>query len=92
MQADAPDDIGPQHVDVDPSRVTVAATVVTGAHDLPHFRAIARDLVARMPDARLVDLDWAGHLPSLERPQEITALLLAELADPPGWRADDRTT
>ncbi len=79
VQLDAPDDIGPQHVDVDPSRIAVPTTVVTGGHDLAHFRAIARGLAERVPGARLVDLEWAGHLPNLERPQEVTDLLLTEL-------------
>lgn len=80
VQADAPDDIGPQHVDVDPTRVDVPTTVVTGSHDLQHFQGIARGLAARLPHARLDELPWAGHLPSLERPDEITYLLLAELS------------
>jgi hypothetical protein len=29
--------------------------------------------------ARYLDLPWAGHLPSLERPEVVTELLLAEL-------------
>ncbi|HEX3003418.1 MAG TPA: alpha/beta hydrolase [Angustibacter sp.] len=81
VQADAPDDIGPQHVEVDPAAVDVRTTVVTGGHDLRHFQGIAHDLAARLPHARLLELDWAGHLPSLERPDDITALLLSELTD-----------
>ena len=30
--------------------------------------------------ARLVELPWAGHLPSLERPEEITRLILDALS------------
>ncbi|WP_220449621.1 alpha/beta fold hydrolase [Nonomuraea longispora] len=33
-------------------------------------------LSAELPRARLVELEWAGHLPALERPEEINALLL----------------
>jgi pimeloyl-ACP methyl ester carboxylesterase len=33
-----------------------------------------------MPDARHLALPWAGHLPSLERPDEITELLPDALA------------
>jgi 3-oxoadipate enol-lactonase len=79
VQLAAPDDIGPQHPDVDPSTVLAPTTVVTGAHDLAHFRGIAADLTERIPRSRLVDLPWAGHLPNLERPQEIIDLLLHEL-------------
>lgn len=81
VQLGAPDDLGPNHVEVVPAAITAPTTVVTGAHDLPHFRGIARTLAASVPGARLVELDWAGHLPSLERPDETTALLLRELAD-----------
>ena len=80
VQAHAPDDIGPQHLDVDPTQVAVPTTVVTGGHDLEYMRTVAHDLAARLPRGRLVDLDWAGHLPSLERPAEITELVLTELA------------
>jgi pimeloyl-ACP methyl ester carboxylesterase len=53
---------------------------VCGAHDLEQFRLIARELAGRIPDARHVELPWAGHLPSLERPDEITELLVDFLA------------
>ena len=36
-------------------------TVVAGAHDLPFFVTTAREL-ARVPDAELIELPWAGHL------------------------------
>ncbi|MFJ3092247.1 alpha/beta fold hydrolase [Streptomyces hydrogenans] len=55
--------------------VTVPALVVTGAHDVPDFRAIGAKTAALLPAARHVTLDWAGHLPSLERPEETLALL-----------------
>ncbi|MGW0398575.1 alpha/beta fold hydrolase [Streptomyces sp. NPDC003002] len=29
-----------------------------------------------MPGATHLELPWAGHLPSLERPEEITGLML----------------
>ncbi|MEO3792402.1 alpha/beta hydrolase [Nonomuraea sp. B10E15] len=56
--------------------IDVPALVVAGAHDLPYFTASARHLAAELPRARLVELEWAGHLPALERPEEISALLL----------------
>jgi 3-oxoadipate enol-lactonase len=56
-------------------RLTMPATVVSGALDQPFFVATARELVARLPHATLVELDWAGHLPSLERPDETTRLI-----------------
>ena len=50
-------------------------TVVFGSHDIDFFADIARALAAQLPDARLVELPWAGHLPSLERPDETSALV-----------------
>ncbi|MEU7000923.1 alpha/beta hydrolase [Nonomuraea sp. NPDC046570] len=52
------------------------ALVVSGAHDLPYFQQSARHLAAELPEAALVELDWAGHLPSVERPDLTLALLL----------------
>lgn len=48
---------------------------VSGAHDLSDFGAAAARLAAAVPGARRLELPWAGHLPSLERPEETTALL-----------------
>lgn len=64
---------------VDPSGITVPTLVVSGAYDMDHFRAIADHLAAVIPNAREITLPWAGHLPSLERPDEITQLLLESL-------------
>lgn len=60
----------------DVSAVTAPTLLVSGAHDLPDFTRIAAGLAARLPHARHVPLDWAGHLPSLERPEAFNALLL----------------
>ncbi|NUR93530.1 MAG: alpha/beta hydrolase [Nonomuraea sp.] len=62
--------------EIDLTTIDVPALVVLGAHDLPFFRDSARHLAATLPDARLIELEWAGHLPAMERPEEITALLL----------------
>jgi pimeloyl-ACP methyl ester carboxylesterase len=67
-----------QVADVDPATIHVPALVVTGHHDMDHFQAIARHLVATLPQGRLLELPWAGHLPSLERPAEVTGLLGVE--------------
>ena len=40
------------------------------------FRETAVELAQRIAGARHVELDWAGHLPSLERPAELNPLLL----------------
>jgi pimeloyl-ACP methyl ester carboxylesterase len=64
----------------DLSRITAPALLLSGAHDLPDFREIAAHLAGVLPGSRHVELDWAGHLPSLERPDLINPLLLDFLA------------
>ncbi|GAA3133877.1 alpha/beta hydrolase [Planomonospora alba] len=66
--------------EVDLAAVEAPALVVSGAHDLPYFRESARRVAAELPAARLVELPWAGHLPSMERPGEITGLILGFLS------------
>ncbi|MFJ8072673.1 alpha/beta fold hydrolase [Streptomyces sp. NPDC096176] len=65
------------------SRIQAPCFVVSGAHDLEDFRQIAAGLPAELPGARHLELPWAGHLPSLERPREITALMTGFLAEHP---------
>ncbi|MER6952109.1 alpha/beta hydrolase [Nonomuraea sp. NPDC000554] len=62
--------------DIDLTSIQAPALVVVGAHDLLWARQSARHLAEHLPHAELVELDWAGHLPNLERPEEIQALLL----------------
>lgn len=69
----------PRPVDIDPSALGMPALVVGGGHDLEWFQQIARHLADTMPRAELVMLDWAGHLPSLERPGETADLVGAFL-------------
>ncbi|MEW1839953.1 alpha/beta hydrolase [Nonomuraea angiospora] len=59
-----------------PAQIDVPALVVAGGHDLPYFQESARHLAGELPRAQLVELEWAGHLPALERPEEINRLLL----------------
>jgi pimeloyl-ACP methyl ester carboxylesterase len=61
--------------DVDLAAISARTTVVAGRHDLDYFRPLAQHLAARIPAATHVELDWAGHLPNLERPDETTALI-----------------
>jgi pimeloyl-ACP methyl ester carboxylesterase len=60
----------------DPAGITARTLLVAGAHDVADFRQIAVELADRITGARLVELDWAGHLPSLERPDLLNPLLL----------------
>jgi 3-oxoadipate enol-lactonase len=70
----------PVRTEPDLTRITAPTLLVTGAHDLPDFREIALYLAGVLPKARHVELDWAGHLPGLERPEAVNALLLEFLA------------
>ncbi|MER7582421.1 alpha/beta fold hydrolase [Kitasatospora sp. NPDC097691] len=67
---------GPDREEVDLSLITAPTLAVGGAHDVPDFREIAAALPGLLPNARHLELPWAGHLPSLERPEETTALVL----------------
>ncbi|WP_030057241.1 MULTISPECIES: alpha/beta fold hydrolase [Streptomyces] len=79
VQAEAT--VGPDREDVDLSLVAAPTLAVGGAHDVPDFREIAAELPALLPNARHLELPWAGHLPSLERPEETTALVLEFLRE-----------
>ena len=61
--------------DADPRQVTARTLVVSGGLDMDHFQQIATRLAELIPDAELVTLPWAAHLPSLERPGETTELI-----------------
>ncbi|HET8768659.1 MAG TPA: alpha/beta fold hydrolase [Pedococcus sp.] len=69
----------PERVEVDPSRLAAPTLVVSGALDLAHFGEVATVLATQVPGAEHVELPWAGHLPSLERPDEVAAMALEAL-------------
>jgi 3-oxoadipate enol-lactonase len=50
--------------------------VVVGDADRPELRSLAERVAAELPHARLATIAGAGHLPSLERPDELNRLLL----------------
>jgi pimeloyl-ACP methyl ester carboxylesterase len=50
--------------------------LVVGSADRPELRALVERLARELPEARLETIEGAGHLPSLERPEELTRLLL----------------
>jgi len=55
--------------------------VLVGEDDVTDMTAIAAHVARTVEDARLVTVDGAAHLPSLERADEVTSLLLAFLGD-----------
>jgi pimeloyl-ACP methyl ester carboxylesterase len=50
--------------------------LITGAHDFQFFADCATYLQERLPNPERIDLPWAGHLPTLERPAEALRLIL----------------
>jgi 3-oxoadipate enol-lactonase len=60
--------------------VRAPALVVVGELDLLDFRIIADILAENLPQVRKLVVPDAGHLPSLERPEEVNRVLLSFLA------------
>jgi 3-oxoadipate enol-lactonase len=80
VQLAATEEFDPIEHEYDLSTIQAPCLAISGGHDLPDFRQIA----ARMPGligARHVELPWAGHLPSMERPDAVTGLLLEFLGE-----------
>ena len=59
--------------------IAVPATVAYGDRDVEDFEQIARRLHAGLPDATLHEVTGAGHLLALDRPDEVTQLILRHL-------------
>ena len=55
--------------------------VLVGDHDVADMQAIAAHVAGSIDGARLVTVAGASHLPSLERPDEVNALLLDFLGE-----------
>ena len=60
--------------------------MAVGEHDKPDFHAIAERLARELPDAELVIIPGAGHLPSVERPEATAALVRGFLEGQTGFR------
>ncbi|GGQ01368.1 alpha/beta hydrolase [Streptomyces mutabilis] len=60
---------------VELTRITASCLTISGAHDLLDFREIAADMPKRIAGARHLELPWASHFPSLERPAAVMDLL-----------------
>ncbi len=61
----------------DLSRITMPTTVVMGEHDVQDFIAIAHRLADELPHAVLECVPRAAHLPALERPDAVAALIVS---------------
>jgi 3-oxoadipate enol-lactonase len=79
VQLAAGDDIQKDEYDVRPELIRAPVRLITGAQDLRYFSRSAEYLVARLADVQHSELDWAGHLPSLERPGVTTELIRSAL-------------
>jgi 3-oxoadipate enol-lactonase len=74
-EAEAADGAEEAQEAVELGAVAAPSLIVSGARDLPDFRQIAARLAGLLPAARWTELRWAGHLPTLERPAELSELL-----------------
>ncbi len=57
--------------------MAVPATVVVCELDIPFMNGQAEQVAARIPGARLERMAGVAHLPMLERPAELAALIQA---------------
>jgi pimeloyl-ACP methyl ester carboxylesterase len=71
----------PEPIDPDPplaarlGALTMPAAVAHGDRDVADFAAIARRLAGELPSATLHEIAGAGHLPALEQPGAVAALV-----------------
>jgi 3-oxoadipate enol-lactonase len=60
-------------------RIRVRTLVMVGTEDTVYPPQMARDIARRIPGAKLVEIEGAGHLSNLDRPDEFNAALEAFL-------------
>lgn len=77
----AAEEFGQLRPPYDLAAVRAPSLAVSGAHDLADFRQIAARLPGLLADASHLELPWAGHLPSMERPAAVTELLIDFLGE-----------
>ncbi|MEV5963237.1 alpha/beta hydrolase [Kribbella sp. NPDC051952] len=69
-------DVENEEYAVEPEKIAAPVRLITGAHDFQFFADCATYLYERLPNAERIELPWAGHLPTLERPAEALRLIL----------------
>ncbi|WP_208539303.1 alpha/beta fold hydrolase [Algihabitans albus] len=69
------------------SELSVPSLILWGDLDFPHIQERCRHMVAAMPRASGRKMTKVAHLPSLERPAEVTGLLTDFIDRCPGGRA-----
>lgn len=67
------------------AEVRAPTLVLVGDLDVPDMLTVADTLTAGIPGARRAVIHGAAHLPSMERPEEFTRLVLDFLAAAPPW-------
>jgi pimeloyl-ACP methyl ester carboxylesterase len=70
----------------DLQRVAVPTLIVVGEEDDPYMRA-AEVMAGKIPGACRIDIQGAGHICNLEKPDEFNAVLIRFLS-----QLDDETT
>lgn len=68
-------DVENEEYAVEPEKISAPVRLITGAHDFQFFADSATYLQERLPNVERIDLPWAGHLPTLERPDEARGLI-----------------
>ncbi|HUG75963.1 MAG TPA: alpha/beta fold hydrolase [Burkholderiales bacterium] len=61
--------------------IRVPTLVITGSEDRVYSPALARDMARRIPGARLVEIEGAGHLTNLEQPGRFNQAVLEFLKE-----------
>jgi pimeloyl-ACP methyl ester carboxylesterase len=68
-------DVENEEYAVEPEKISAPVRLITGALDFAFFADSADYLAERLPNSERIDLPWAGHLPTLERPAEALRLI-----------------
>lgn len=69
------DDVEERTAEIDPSWISAQTLLISGEQDFADFNRIAEYLAAKIPDSAHRHLEWAGHLPTLERPAEMDRII-----------------